>query len=114
VPDALSLLENPLLLCGTMFGLRTHRHRLFEIRPAYYPLLPKCARIRKPIVVSGTTRRKSGRLEYPVSAARVAMGISWMTRNELDDAIPPAYTEYIGKYLMQALKVDIEESKHSN
>lgn len=110
VPDALFLLENPLLLCGTMFGLPTHRHRLFEIGPPFYPLLPKCARIREPIVVSGVTRRKSGRLEYPVAAVRVAMGIPWMTRKELDDAIPPAYTEYIGRYLMQVI-ADIEGGK---
>jgi len=103
VPDALFLLDNPLMLCGTMFGLPTHRHRYFEINPAFYPLLPKCARIYKPIVVSGTTRRKTGRLEYPVSAAREAMNIPWMTRVELDGAIPPAYTEYIGKYLMKAV-----------
>ena len=103
VPDALFLLENPLMLCGTMFGLPTHRHRYFEIQPPYYPLLPKCARIYKPIVVSGTTRRKTGRLEYPVSAVKEAMDIDWMTRTELDEAIPPAYTEYIGKYLLANL-----------
>jgi DNA (cytosine-5)-methyltransferase 1 len=32
------------------------------------------------------------------------MGIDWMTKQELTQAIPPAYTEYIGKYLMEALK----------
>ena len=32
------------------------------------------------------------------------MGINWMTRAELTQAIPPAYTEYIGKYLMEAVK----------
>jgi len=33
-----------------------------------------------------------------------AMGIGWMTFNELREAIPPAYTEYIGKYLIGVLK----------
>ena len=33
-----------------------------------------------------------------------AMGIDWMTKQELTQAIPPAYTEYIGKYLLQAVK----------
>jgi DNA (cytosine-5)-methyltransferase 1 len=31
------------------------------------------------------------------------MGIDWMTRDELAQAIPPAYTEYIGRQLMQVL-----------
>ena len=106
VPDALFLLDNPLMLCGTMFGLPTHRHRYFEINPPYFPLLPKCARIYKPIVVSGTTRRKTGRLEYPIAAVKEAMKIPWMTRTELDGAIPPAYTEYIGKYLMKAIGLE--------
>ena len=104
VPDALFLLNNPLLLCGTMFRLPTHRHRYFEINPTFYPLLPRCHRIYKPVVVSGTTRRKSGRVEYSVSQVRDAMDIAWMTRKELDGAIPPAYTEYIGKYLIEAVK----------
>jgi len=104
VPDALFILENPLLLCGTMFGLATHRHRYFETLPTYYPLLPKCCRIHKPIVVSGTTRRKTGRLEYPVADVRRVMEIDWMVRKELDEAIPPAYTEYIGKYLLLVVR----------
>jgi hypothetical protein len=35
--------------------------------------------------------------------ARIAMGIDWMTRSELSQAIPPAYTEFIGKHLLRAL-----------
>ena len=103
VPDALFLLDNPLMLCGTMFNLPTHRHRYFEINPPYYPLLPPCHRIKCPIVVSGTTRRKTGRLEYRIAEVRKAMEIDWMKRTELDEAIPPAYTEYIGQYLMKVI-----------
>jgi DNA (cytosine-5)-methyltransferase 1 len=36
-----------------------------------------------------------------VAAARDAMGIDWMTKNELNEAIPPVYAEYIGKQLMR-------------
>ena len=32
------------------------------------------------------------------------MGIDWMTWKELTQAIPPAYTEFIGKQLMEVLK----------
>ena len=109
VPDALFLMQSPLMLCGTMFGLHTHRHRYFEIEPPYYPLLPPCQRIKEPIVVSGTTRRKTGRLEYRVAECRKAMGIDWMVRKEIDEAIPPAYTEYIGKYLLEI----IAQNEHS-
>jgi DNA (cytosine-5)-methyltransferase 1 len=40
-----------------------------------------------------------------VAAARRAMGIDWMTRDELAQAIPPAYTEWIGKHLMRHLQI---------
>jgi DNA (cytosine-5)-methyltransferase 1 len=48
-------------------------------------------------------RRKNGQ-HFPTSAMRTAMGIDWMTGTELSQAIPPAYTEYIGRQLMDALK----------
>ncbi len=104
VPDARTILREPIMLCGTMFGLPTLRHRYFEIRPnSELALLPACAHPRLPVVITGTTRRKTGRLEYRVQDCRDAMEIQWMIRTELDEAIPPAYTEYIGKQLIDAL-----------
>lgn len=46
---------------------------------------------------------KAGR-KNSIAEGRKAMGIEWMTRGELSEAIPPAYTEYIGRQLMQYLK----------
>jgi DNA (cytosine-5)-methyltransferase 1 len=104
VPDARRLLVNPLRLCGTMFGLPTQRHRYFETWPEIWALTVTCQHDKLPVVVTGTTRRKTGRLEYSAAACYAAMQIDWMTRLELDKAIPPAYTEYIGKYLLQAVQ----------
>jgi DNA (cytosine-5)-methyltransferase 1 len=39
-----------------------------------------------------------------IAAARDAMGIDWMNKGELNEAIPPAYTEFIGKQLAEHLK----------
>ena len=41
----------------------------------------------------------------PLPIQQQAMGIDWMTREELSQAIPPAYTEYIGRQLMEAITV---------
>lgn len=104
VPGARFHLDEPVRLCGTMFGLKIYRHRYFEIRRFELPLLQQsCCHFPKPVLITGTHRRKSGRFEYGVQECRDASGIPWMTRKELDQAIPPAYTEYIGKYLMEAV-----------
>jgi DNA (cytosine-5)-methyltransferase 1 len=50
-------------------------------------------------------RRKDGCGRYFTLAERKqAMGIGWMARDELDQAIPPAYTEHIGRQLLAALQ----------
>ncbi len=99
-------LHNPLLLCGTMFDLRVYRHRLFETSfsvdmPEHPPHIARATSMgRGPkeaefITVVG---HFSG-----VQQARAAMGISWMSRDELAQAIPPAYTKYIGQSFVQRL-----------
>lgn len=40
---------------------------------------------------------------YTIADARSAMGIDWMVRDELSQAIPPAYTEFIGRQIIQCL-----------
>jgi DNA (cytosine-5)-methyltransferase 1 len=100
-------LINPFILCGTMFKLQVMRHRLFEtntgIRPnlecrhdEYEPQYP-CAWNRKNklrfVAVSG------GWQKLPLEVIQDAMGIDWMNNKELSEAIPPAYTEFIGNHL---------------
>ena len=96
-------LENPLTLCGSSFGLGVRRHRLFETCPIIV-FRPFCFHHEQdaPLDVTGTggpcPRHNKPR---NVAGARAAMGIDWMTRPELNEAIPPAYTEWIGRHIME-------------
>lgn len=123
-------LREPFMLCGTMFGLRTscgaelRRHRYFETN-WWVGLQPQCnhggsvvgvygghahdrRRIRT-ITVTGSTpqqnvERNRSRRTFPVGEARRAMGIDWMTMKDLSQAIPPAYTEFLGRQLLAYLQ----------
>jgi DNA (cytosine-5)-methyltransferase 1 len=102
-------LKNPVELCGAMFeGLRTYRHRLFETSfpvmglPYHQPHLARTAKMGRrpaPDEFMHVVGNFSG-----VQEGRVAMGIDWMTRDELREAIPPRYTETIGWNLMQEFR----------
>lgn len=106
-----------LLLCGTMFGLPMERHRLFEIGNTDLFILPPgpCNHKIAHISVVGHsvwdswkegTRRKDGRPRpdsVPVEIGHKAMGINWMNKEELAQAIPPVYTEWIGRQLLAYL-----------
>lgn len=101
-----------IVLCGTMFGLGTgdaelRRHRLFEMSDA--PLfVPQCRHERPRVIgVYGghgrDRRRKHNTQDFSVERRREAMGIDWMTGAELSQAIPPAYTKWIGSHLLELL-----------
>jgi DNA (cytosine-5)-methyltransferase 1 len=109
VSGARHLLVDPIMLCGTMFGLNIQRHRYFETWPPLFALLPPCNHKRNPVYISGSTGSGSSplgfrRFDFTTQERRDAMDCQWMTDKELDQAIPPAYTEWIGKQLMQAIK----------
>jgi DNA (cytosine-5)-methyltransferase 1 len=117
---------NPVLLCGTMFGLGTkdaelRRHRLFET--SHHILAPECQhgsrgvigvygghlRNRKRVRTIGVygegcrdSRRKHDKAhpDFSVEDGRAAMGIDWMTLAELCQAIPPAFSRYIAEQMM--------------
>jgi len=99
-------LIDPVMLCGGMFGLKTYRHRLFEsnielIVPEHPEHIAKNAKMgRAP--KDGEFIQVVGHFSG-VPFAREAMGISWLGQKELAQAIPPAYTEYLGKQLMRAV-----------
>jgi DNA (cytosine-5)-methyltransferase 1 len=105
VPGARRELVSPVMLCGSMFGLKTHRHRFFEIGFDSLVLTPPCKHDFIPIVVSGTTKRLENgrRREHTADECRRAMNIDWMIRKELDQAIPPAYTKFLGGFMINHL-----------
>lgn len=103
-------LLNPVTLCGSMFGLTTadgvdlHRHRIFE---SSFPLpARKCVHTpgRNVIGIYGGHVRNRKRLgcgakgqkDFTTADACEAMQVDWMTLAELCQAIPPAYSKFIG------------------
>lgn len=109
-------LHDPVLICGSMFDppMDIRRHRLFEANwdlPA--PTWPCRHKLAGPDRFPGgrskqRTGSSSGKVratieigawDIPLERQRVAMGIDWMTLEELSESIPPAYTEHIGGYL---------------
>ena len=108
-----SPLRDYIQLEGTMFGLEVKKERNFELHGFDIVLLPA-----KPDNTRGWI--KSGRLvgmmqhsAYPKERVKrehlaAAYKMDWYcTRHELRQAIPPAYTEYIGKYLMQVIRLEL-------
>lgn len=103
-------LRRDLILCAAPFGLRSYRHRIFECNfPVVQPDHPKH-------VVRVNRRKKNRRGHWDAGGfvtvvgdigsyvGPEAMGIDWMTGHELSQAIPPAYTEYIGRQLLAHLQ----------
>lgn len=92
-------LHNPTYLEGVMFGLGVIRRRLFEtnwwLPQPMYISRKGTVKDRTYCSVAGNGGDGSNR----VDDWKKAMGIYWMTRAEIKQAIPPAYTEYIGQYL---------------
>lgn len=119
-------LKADLMLCGTMFGLgvgkaELWRHRYFELT---FPvgLTPPCQHYQREKVIgvygghgrdrrrvvtlvgsSGGRSARDGTQQFSVAERAEAMGIDWMTGAELSQAIPPAYTEFIGLALLSNL-----------
>lgn len=81
-------------LCGSMFGLRIRRHRVFETSWPALQLTPKCAHRRDSIPFEHKDER----------AFADAMGCTWMSAKEGRQAIPPDYTQHIGEHLLAHLR----------
>ena len=101
-----SPLRNPLVLCGSTFGLGVRRHRLFESNLLLFGGPCQHGGWGRPIAVYGDHPKQPGDKTYRVNRARTlqegqeAMGIDWMPWKSLTQAIPPAYTEHLGRQLL--------------
>lgn len=100
--------HSPVVLCGSMFGLPIQRHRWFEIGNAdVFFLLPPCNHSEPPVLVSGRGMRKIDGMRWGGSTMpemKKAMGIDWMIRDELRDAIPPAYSRFLAGHILTAAR----------
>lgn len=109
-------------LCGLMFGLPVYRHRLFESsefvmapgHPSHEIVIGRGRHVndrRKGTLNSGSSRGAWGNQhivtvaggQFRKADGSAALGIDWMTKRELANAIPPAYTEWIGHQLLSVL-----------
>ncbi|MGY0463286.1 SAM-dependent methyltransferase [Kitasatospora sp. cg17-2] len=103
VTEARDDLRDPVTLCGTMFGLRTYRHRLFEpgggltITPPQHPehTAPN-AKMGRPVADGEFMHVVGNFSDVPLARSEAVMGMPWATRDGLREAIPPAYTRFIG------------------
>jgi len=112
VPNA--PLRHPSFLEGTMFGLNVIRRRLFETnwwlpqpmylkrkKPVWQPSVLSAGKLLKKSFYCSVAGCGGDGWSCRFADWEVAMGIDWMNREEIKQAIPPAYTEYIGKYLIR-------------
>lgn len=100
--------DSPLMgaeLCGLALGLPLLRHRRFESNILL--LFPPCPK--HPVIYHGNKnldKNRPGGIMGILNNHTIyeAMGINWMNQKEMRQAIPPAYTEFIGKQLLDNLK----------
>ncbi|MFI7547263.1 hypothetical protein [Actinoplanes sp. NPDC049599] len=99
-------LQNPIELCGAMFGLHTYRHRLFE---SNMPLTAPQHDYRDGPVVKMGRPLRDGNWYHAVGNfsnvpyVRRDLGLAWMNRDGLRESIPPAYAQHIGAQALHYL-----------
>lgn len=93
------------MLCGSMFGLDVQRHRMFETSWLFL-MIGRCLHSNRSLTVTGHSPYwwdQGARTQASTAEIERAMGIDWMNRREIVQAIPPAYTEFIGRALMASM-----------
>jgi len=107
-------LIEPATVCGSALGLRVRRHRLFESSLALESTVCRHREQGRPVGVYGSPKDDiphGGRTARDVPDAQDAMGIDWMPRwDELKESIPPKFTEWVGRQVMDAIRWDVERA----
>lgn len=96
-------MPDPLILCGSMFGLAVRRHRAFSSNRLLLRMDCRHELGGRPVGVYhvlGDEIPNGGRTAATLDQARAAMGIDWLEWDELKEAIPPAYTEHLGAQIL--------------
>jgi DNA (cytosine-5)-methyltransferase 1 len=88
------------MLCGSLFDLNVRRHRWFELSWPQFRLMNPCVHRRGIVSPHGNPNRFKG----SAKSWAEGMDIDWMSGPELAQAIPPAYTEWIGRQLLTTLE----------
>lgn len=106
-------LRADLILCGSMFGLGVIRHRYFEsnIDLGFAPYTCSCKgkAVRGELMNYHNTKqrnlyiKKHGNIRGS-DAFKQALQVEWMSHDESQEAIPPAYTEWIGKRILDVIQ----------
>jgi DNA (cytosine-5)-methyltransferase 1 len=94
-------MKKPIMLCGTMFDLGVIRHRLFESNVQLEVPIHKSHHKQNDFNLDFSRVYGS---DFQSKKARIDMGIDWMVKSELSQAIPPVFTEYLGKQLMKLIQ----------
>jgi DNA (cytosine-5)-methyltransferase 1 len=118
IEDARRELRSPVRMCGSTFDLNVRRHRWFEC--SFPAMVPPCQHdgreirayygkkgwlVWTPAAANVQRRGRKPILRGQVEQAPEDMDIDWMrTWDELREAVPPAYTEFIGEQLLAHLR----------
>jgi DNA (cytosine-5)-methyltransferase 1 len=99
-------LINAVTVCGSFFGLKVRRHRLFESNVKLVGTECRHKEQGRPVGIYGSMRDEipsGGKTAETMDQAKQAMGIDWMLWGELVEAIPPAYSKFIGEQVASQL-----------
>ncbi|MFE2552236.1 SAM-dependent methyltransferase [Streptomyces sp. NPDC059355] len=108
VRGAARKLHRPVMLCGSMFGLKTYRHRYFETGGGFTLTQPEHPAHTAPQAKMGRPVPEGSYGQYVgnfsgVDQARQVMDVPWMNRDGIRECIPPAYTQWIGHQALAQL-----------